>query len=94
MLEIARERRALSLAEMLLGPDGLPSSETLALDGLARLVRIGASAKGRTPTLALPPAAHAWLEAASIDWRGPLTRAVGPRFALVARDGPVEAYLA
>jgi Ribonuclease G/E len=94
VLEIARERRALSLAETLLTADGAATPETLALDGLARLVRLAASAKGRTPTLALPPPAHAWLEAAAIDWRGPLSRAAGARFAIEARDGPVEAWLA
>ena len=94
VLEIARERRAVSLAETLLGPDGSATPETLALDGLARLVRLAAAAKGRTPTLALPTAAHAWLEAAAIDWRGPLSRVLGPRFALEAREGAVEAWLA
>jgi Ribonuclease G/E len=95
VLELARERRALSLAETLLGPDGAPTPQTQALDGLARLVRLGGSARGRTPTLGLPAAAHAWLETGAIDWRGPLTRALGPRFAVEARTGAaVEAWLA
>lgn len=93
VLEIARERRSLSLAETLLGPDGALSPETLALDGLARLSRIAAGAKGRTPTLAAPAAVLAWLEAGHMDWRSPLARSV-PRFALEARAGAVEAYLA
>lgn len=94
VLEMARERRALSLAETLLGPDGVLSPETLALDGLARLVRLAASAKGRTPTLALPADAHAWLASNAVDWRGPLDRALSGRYGLEARNGPVEAYLA
>jgi ribonuclease G len=86
--EIARQKRRPALSVRLTGPDGKASAETLALDGLARLARVLATAKGQTGVLRAPPAVLAWLEADSIGWRDELATAVGGRHVLeAAADG-------
>lgn len=84
--EIARQKRRPPLAARLLGPDGRPSGETLALDGLALLARDLMAARGRTVTLSAPPAAHAFLLADAIGWRDEIAGRIGGLYRLAPPD--------
>lgn len=75
--EIARQKRRPPVARRLLGPDGQPGDETVAIDGLWRLEQALRGARGRTAILSAPPGALAWLEADSIGWRGEIATTVG-----------------
>jgi Ribonuclease G/E len=85
--EIARQKRRQPLAARLLGADGQPTAETLAVDGIARLQAALGTAKGRTAILQAPPAALAWLEADSIGWRQELADSVGGTWRLELAPG-------
>jgi Ribonuclease G/E len=83
LLDLARERRRRSLAELCLRRDGAPTDETLALEGLHRLAAALETARGREAVLRLAPRALSWLETDAIAWRKALA-ARGGRFHLEA----------
>lgn len=93
LFDLARERRRRSLAEICLRPDGAPTDETVALEGLAQLAAALERARGREPVLRLPPRALSWLETDAIAWRKALAARAG-RYHLEAspREAP-EVYL-
>jgi ribonuclease G len=89
--EIARQKRRPTLASRLLGPDGRPGAETLALDGLWHLQQALGRARGRTVVLKAPPPVLAWLEADSIGWRAELAGSVGGTYVLEAAPATAPA---
>ncbi|MCF8878626.1 ribonuclease E/G [Hyphobacterium sp. SN044] len=86
IVELARQRTGRSLSELLNGPGGQPSDETLALNAIRRLESEGRSDRRRQLKLRVSPAIAAWLDAEHIAWRDALTQRIGPRFALETVD--------
>jgi Ribonuclease G/E len=85
LLELAVERRRRALHEFLLGPDGAPTAETVALTALRRLEDEAAADRGAQLVLSAPPAVAAWLESGAIGWREALAGRIGARFTLEVR---------
>ena len=84
VLELARQRRGPSLADIMLDAAGAPSAETQALAALRRLEREGAADRRRRLILTAGEEIAAWLEDAPFDWEAALAERLGPRFDLVA----------
>ena len=89
--EIARQKRRPPLRARLVGPDGQPSAETVALEGLWKLQQALGRARGRTVVLAAPPQALAWLAADSIGWRAEIAGSVGGTHVLEAAPAGARA---
>ncbi len=83
-IEMTRTRRGPSIAQILLGPDGCPTAETLALAGLRRLATEAEIDGGSRLVLQVPEAGYNWLETDSINWRQDLAQRIGQRFRVVA----------
>ena len=92
VIELARQRRGRSLAETLLGPDGRPTMQTLALEALRRLEREGIADRRRRLALHAGARVHDWLEAAPFDWRAALAERLGPRFELQRAEGDPDRF--
>jgi Ribonuclease G/E len=80
--EIARQKRRPSLADICLDAGGAPTGETLAIEGLDRLVAALKTAKGATIVLEAPAAAHVFLTEDPIGWRDEVRDEVGGMFEL------------
>lgn len=81
-IELTRTKTSRSLMEMMLDRHRLPTAETLALEGLHRLVREGRASGGAQLELILPKAAYDWLMADKIAWRAQLNDKIGARYSL------------
>ena len=81
-VELTRSRNGATIGQILLGPDGQISCETLALKGIRRLIKEARIDGGAKFVLELPKPAYEWLMADSIGWLKPLTNKLGPRFLL------------
>lgn len=92
LCEIARQKRRRTLGEVLLAPNGQPTAETVALNGLARLEKVMLDAKGRVAKLELAPEALAWLQSDTIGWREALAERAGGRFEIGAAQGRAAGY--
>lgn len=79
-VELTRSRSGPTLAQTLLGKNGELSAETLALQGLRRLVKEARIDGGAKFVLELPENAYAWLNADNIVWEAPLAEKIGQRF--------------
>lgn len=77
------------LAERLLGPDGTPTPETLALDGLRRLERAAQQDRMGRLTLWLPEAAANWLSASGLDAEAMLAEKYGARLKIGVHARPM-----
>ena len=80
--ELARQRRARGLREILCDPAGSVSLETHALAALRRLEAEGRGDRRRSLVLRAAPDVAAWLEGAPFYWRTAMTERLGPRFNL------------
>ena len=87
-LELTRSKPGLSLDETLNNRIGSPTVETLALRALRQLEREGRANAGAKLELTVRHHVMNWLEAAHIDWRGPLTERLGARYAIIAGGTP------
>lgn len=87
VVELSRGQLRTPLAERLLGVDGRPSEETMALKALRAMEREARQARGREVVARLAPEVVAWLERDMIDWRTALQSRIGPRWRLVAEPG-------
>lgn len=85
-IEISRSKPARSLMEMTLDTYGQKTAETLALDGVQRLVREGKASGGAKLELMLPKSAHTWLMHNKEIWEKALTDTLGARFSFVIGD--------
>jgi Ribonuclease G/E len=81
-VELTRRRTGPTISQTIYNSHGELSAETEALLGLRRLQKEARIDGGAKWTLCLPKAAHDWLAADIIDWRGPLTAKIGARFTL------------
>ncbi|MBL4871557.1 MAG: ribonuclease E/G [Robiginitomaculum sp.] len=78
-VELTRSRSSQTIAQILL-KDGKPSSETIALQGLRRLLKEARLEGGAKLVLDLPKPPYDWLMADHIKWRNALTDKIGARF--------------
>ncbi|MCF6275378.1 MAG: ribonuclease E/G [Robiginitomaculum sp.] len=83
-VEMTRTRTGPSIAQIMMGKDGDPTTETVALRGLRRLSTEANVDGGSQLVLQVPEAAFKWLEADTIGWRKAVAERVGERFRLVA----------
>ena len=83
-IEMTRTRRGPSIAQIMMGTDGEPTTETLALRGLRRLTTEASVDGGARLVLQVPEAAFQWLEADTIGWRKALAIRIGERFRIVS----------
>jgi len=83
-IEMTRTRRGPSIAQIMMGKDGEPTTETIALRGLRRLTTEASVEGGARLVLQLPEAAFQWLEADTIGWRKALAARIGERFRIVS----------
>ncbi|WP_017930265.1 ribonuclease E/G [Robiginitomaculum antarcticum] len=81
-VEFTRQKSGQSLIQMQLDRFGQLTPETLALDGLNRLIRESRVHGGAQLTLYLPQAAMDWLSKNEIDWNDAVTERIGARFRL------------
>ncbi|PHR93228.1 MAG: hypothetical protein COA69_04565 [Robiginitomaculum sp.] len=86
-VELTRSRSGPTIAQILHGPTGQGqsrelSAETLALQGLRRLVKEARIDGGAKLVLELPVTAYEWLNAEHIDWKTSLGDKIGQRFTL------------
>lgn len=79
-VEISRAKPHRSLMEMMTDRYGQPTAETLALQGVARLVSEGAASGGAQLTLTAPRKAYDWLERNKDLWHDALSKKIGARF--------------
>ena len=86
VMELTRQKQERAIDEILLGPDGQPTAETLALSALQRLEREGRSSPGSRLTLSVPDKVKSWLDEDDIDWKKALTERIGARFVIEAGD--------
>jgi len=83
-IEMTRTRRGPSIAQIMMGKDGEPTTETIALRGLRRLTTEASIEGGARLVLQVPEAAFQWLEADTIGWRKALAARIGERFRVVS----------
>ncbi len=83
-IEMTRTRRGPSIAQILMGKDGEPTTETTALRGLRRLSAEANIEGGSRLVLQVPKPAFQWLEADTIGWRNALVERMGKRFRVVS----------
>lgn len=86
-VELSRAKTGRSLSEIMLNRHGLPTPETQALEGLARLVREGRASGGAQLELMLPKAGYDWLMSDKIDWKAQLNNEIGARYSVAIGDG-------
>ena len=79
-VEISRARPHRSLMEMMTDRYGQPTAETLALQGIARLVAEGKASGGAQLELTLPRAAYDWATRNKELWEPQLSEKIGARF--------------
>lgn len=85
-IEMTRTRRGPSIAQILMGKDGEPTVETIALRGLRRLTTEAKVDGGARLVLQVPKAAFQWLDADTISWRKALAERIGERFRIVSGE--------
>lgn len=83
-IEMTRTRRGPSIAQIMMGKNGEPTTETVALRGLRRLTTEASVDGGARLVLQVPEAAFQWLEADTIGWRKALATRIGERFRIVS----------
>lgn len=83
-IEMTRTRRGPSIAQIMMGKDGEPTTETIALQGLRRLATEAKLDGGAHLVLQVPDAAFKWLDADTIGWRKALAERIGERFRIVS----------
>ncbi|MCF6221376.1 MAG: ribonuclease E/G [Robiginitomaculum sp.] len=83
-VEMTRTRTGSSIAQIMMGKDGEPTTETIALQGLRRLTTEANVDGGARLVLQVPEAAFQWLEADTIGWRIALAERIGERFRIVS----------
>jgi len=83
-IEMTRTRRGPSIAQIMMGKDGEPTTETIALRGLRRLTTEASVEGGARLVLQVPEAAFQWLEADTIGWRKATAMRIGERFRVVS----------
>ncbi len=83
-VEMTRTRRGPSIAQIMMGKDGEPTTETIALRGLRRLTKEANVDGGARLVLQVPSAAYKWLEADIIGWRKAMAARIGERFRVVS----------
>jgi len=81
-VEISRAKPHRSLPEMMTDRYGLPTAETLALRGIARLAAEGAASGGAKLELTAPRHVLDWLERNKDLWHSALTDKIGARFSV------------
>ena len=82
-IEMTRTRRSAHIAQIIMGKDGEPTFETVALRGLRRLTTEAKIDGGTRLVLQVPEAAYQWLEADTISWRKVLADRIGKRFRIM-----------
>ncbi|MEE2527214.1 ribonuclease E/G [Hyphobacterium sp. HN65] len=87
LIEMVRQRAGRSVMEHLLGDDGQPTAETLALTALRRLQIEGTANRAARLTLRIAPRIHDWLSASKIGWQEAMSDRLGPRFELAMKEG-------
>lgn len=85
-VELVRSRSSQTISQILLGQDGLPTPETMALKGLRRLTKEARIDGGAKLVLELPKAAYEWLGAGHIDWETALIETMGARYRVCEAD--------
>lgn len=83
-IEMTRTRTGPSIAQIMMGTDGEPTTETLALRGLRRLATEASVEGGARLVLQVPKSAFQWLESDAIGWRKALAERIGERFRIVS----------
>jgi len=86
-VEFTRQKSGQTLAQMQLDKFGQPTAESLALDGLNRLIREGRTNSGAQLTLYLPQAAQDWLAKTQLNLIDAVTERLGARFRI--ETGPI-----
>ena len=87
IVELARQRTARSLSEIMLDEAGMRSIETCALLALKRLEDEGRAVRGRRATLRVSAEIADWLGQNEAIWRDAMTERLGPRFEIESVDG-------
>ena len=83
-IEMTRTRTGPSIAQIMMGKNGDPTTETIALQGLRRLTTEANVEGGARLVLQVPETAFQWLEADTIGWRKALAERIGERFRIVS----------
>lgn len=93
LIEMLRQRTGRSIADHLLGEDGQPTAETLALAALRRLQMEGTAKRAARLTLRVAPRIHNWLSASKVGWQEAMIDRLGPRFDLAEKEGGAPDFI-
>ena len=86
VLELTRNKVAISLSETMNDNYGKPTLETTALRTIRQLIREGVASPGARLTLTVPSKIMDWLDSCPFDWKSRLDDRIGKRYNILVGE--------